>query len=193
MRYGCIEVDPPWKSRNPGGMHGANGGNSITPTYPRMSLDELLHWKLPVEPAEQCHLWLWATAEHVVFADRVIEAWGFRPVGSMRVWHKKQPGPGMWFQNDAEFVRLGVLGRQFRRPPAEVKAMLGYFPRAVFVASREGPHSTKPDIFYRETLAISPGPYISLFQRFKREGWEGWGNEYDQNTTEANNAGSRVD
>jgi N6-adenosine-specific RNA methylase IME4 len=178
MRYGTIEADPPWKFRNPGAMHGANNKKGSRPTYKQMSNEELLAWKLPVEPAEQSHLWLWCPGAFVPVADLVIEAWGFRPTGAMRVWKKPQPANGYWFGNDCEYVRLGVRGEAYR---ADAKRLLGYHPRALFEAPparTDDRHSSKPDLFYEETIAISPGPYVSLFQRVPRAGWHGWGDEY---------------
>ena len=61
-----------------------------------------------------------------------------------------------WFGNDCEYVRIGVRGPAYR---ADAKSLLGYHPRALFLGpparSRDGRHSSKPDIFYRETRAIS--------------------------------------
>ncbi|MDD4889497.1 MAG: MT-A70 family methyltransferase, partial [Phycisphaerae bacterium] len=37
--------------------------------------------------------------------------------------------------------------------------------------------SRKPDEIYDLVEACSPGPYLELFARFQRPGWEQWGNE----------------
>jgi N6-adenosine-specific RNA methylase IME4 len=178
--YGTIEVDPPWKFRNPGAMFGANAKKGSRPTYKQMSVEELMAWRLPVAVAAQAHLWLWCPAAFVPVADALMEAWNFRPTGAMRAWKKPQPANGYWFGNDLEYVRLGVRGPAYR---ADAKSLLGYHPRALFEAppavTRDGRHSSKPDLFYKEALAISPGPHVSLFQRKARPGWDGWGDEYD--------------
>ena len=41
------------------------------------------------------------------------------------------------------------------------------------------PHSVKPDFFYDLIEKESPGPYVELFARKPREGWDRWGNEVD--------------
>ena len=40
-------------------------------------------------------------------------------------------------------------------------------------------HSRKPDELYEIVEACSPGPYLELFARGRREGWDQWGNEVD--------------
>ena len=38
-------------------------------------------------------------------------------------------------------------------------------------------HSRKPDELFDIIEACSPGPYLELFARFRRQGWDQWGNE----------------
>jgi N6-adenosine-specific RNA methylase IME4 len=40
-----------------------------------------------------------------------------------------------------------------------------------------GRHSEKPDAFYDLVESVSPGPYLELFARRQRLGWETWGDE----------------
>jgi N6-adenosine-specific RNA methylase IME4 len=40
-----------------------------------------------------------------------------------------------------------------------------------------GSHSQKPEAFQDMVEKISPGPYLELFARRRREGWASWGNE----------------
>jgi N6-adenosine-specific RNA methylase IME4 len=42
---------------------------------------------------------------------------------------------------------------------------------------KRGKHSVKPDAFQEMIETVSPGPYLELFARRKRDGWEAWGNE----------------
>ena len=42
---------------------------------------------------------------------------------------------------------------------------------------KRGKHSVKPDAFQAMIETVSPGPYLELFARRKRDGWEAWGNE----------------
>ena len=38
-------------------------------------------------------------------------------------------------------------------------------------------HSRKPDEFYEIIEKMYDGPYLEMFARREREGWEAWGNE----------------
>ncbi len=42
-----------------------------------------------------------------------------------------------------------------------------------------GRHSAKPEAFQDIVEQVSPGPYLELFARRKRLGWDSWGNEVD--------------
>ena len=42
-----------------------------------------------------------------------------------------------------------------------------------------GKHSQKPEQFQDLVETVSPGPYLELFARRKRLGWDSWGNEVD--------------
>ena len=45
--------------------------------------------------------------------------------------------------------------------------------------SQKREHSRKPDEIISIIEACSPGPYIELFARGDREGWDMWGNQAD--------------
>lgn len=38
-------------------------------------------------------------------------------------------------------------------------------------------HSRKPDISLDRVEALSSGPYLEMFSRSDREGWDSWGSE----------------
>ena len=44
-------------------------------------------------------------------------------------------------------------------------------------SAKAGRHSEKPEEFYRIVEELSPGPYLELFGRKRREGWTVLGNE----------------
>ena len=46
-----------------------------------------------------------------------------------------------------------------------------------------GTHSVKPDFFYDLIEEQSPGPYLELFARRPRAGWDQWGNQIDSTFT----------
>jgi N6-adenosine-specific RNA methylase IME4 len=51
-------------------------------------------------------------------------------------------------------------------------------PQLVVEQRRE--HSRKPDIMYNHIENLLEGPYIELFARTQRQGWDSWGNEVNK-------------
>lgn len=96
------------------------------------------------------------------------EGVGFRP-SQMLVWSKPPRGLGMGgaFANTTEFIlfcRRGSL-----RPSARTDSTWWTWSR--------GAHSVKPEAFMDMVEKVSPGPYLELFARRQRIGWNSWGNE----------------
>ena len=48
------------------------------------------------------------------------------------------------------------------------------------VVSKRREHSRKPDEMYNRIERLVEGPYIELFARTKRPGWDSWGNQTDK-------------
>jgi N6-adenosine-specific RNA methylase IME4 len=56
-------------------------------------------------------------------------------------------------------------------------------PSAAIPLARKGDHSTKPEAWLDYFEQVSPPPYVELFARRHRLGWDVWGNE-SANTAE---------
>lgn len=177
-RYRTIVADPPWDvGRFIGGFGGnverrrevvAERGENVELDYPTMSVDEICD--LPV--MDLCHrdgghLYLWTTTQYLLSADLVARAWGFTPTATL-VWCKPSGGfGGGAFYPNVEFVLFCRRGRC----PTNSKSTSRWFqwPRAA--------HSVKPEGFLDLVERVSPGPYLELFARRQRLGWDTWGNE----------------
>lgn len=119
-------------------------------------------------PPEDAHLYVWVTNPLLPQALPLIEAWGFRYV-TLLTWRKLGTlGLGFYFRGDTEHVIFAVRGRAPIAP--DIRA------RNWFAARKTG-HSIKPDLFYEMVERVSPGPYLELFARRRRYGWDVWGNE----------------
>jgi len=179
MKYRTIVADPPWPY--PGGFkHSIATGRDdrwepgtlerYELPYPAMSLDEIRALPLP-EFAERdgCCLFLWTTNAYLRFGFDLLDAWGFR-YGQTLVWHKVNAAP--WAKsvapNSADFILVGSVGSPGRS---------GRFPSAVIPHGVPKTHSRKPDIFTDLIEQVSPGPYLEMFARRQRLGWDTWGNE----------------
>jgi N6-adenosine-specific RNA methylase IME4 len=50
----------------------------------------------------------------------------------------------------------------------------------IAVTSSIRQHSRKPDRIHTDIERLVPGPYVELFARQRRSGWDCWGNQTDK-------------
>lgn len=163
-RYRTIVADPPWRYDN-----GTVPQGGVEHHYGTMTPDEIIAVPVAVLADDSAHLYLWVTNLHLREGRPfdILEAWGFRYV-TLLTWHKLGPiGLGYYFRGETEHVLFGVRGKA----PLADKSARNHF------AATKGRHSEKPDRFYELVERVSPGPYLELFARRRRYGWDVWGNE----------------
>ena len=165
MRYRTIVADPPWPS--PFGKLGASHRANPLAHYSTMELADIRALSVSELAEDSAHLYLWVMNSNVPEGWRVAEAWGFRPL-TMLTWCKPQPGVGQWFRNNTEHVLFCTRGEPL--PRKEV-------PVATWFKWPRGRHSEKPAAFYDLVESVSSGPYLEMFSRRARIGWDTWGNE----------------
>ncbi len=78
-------------------------------------------------------------------------------------------GVGFYFRNVTELILFGVRGSMRTLKPGRTQVN--------WLSTRKREHSRKPDEIYGIIESCSPGPYLELFARFARNGWDQWGNE----------------
>ena len=96
-----------------------------------------------------------------------MEAWGFE-FKTMLTWIKPNVGLGWYFRGSVEHVLFGIRGSAPIEP--------GKRERNSFTGATTA-HSAKPDSFMDLVERVSPSPYLELFSRRARFGWDYWGNE----------------
>lgn len=184
--YRVIAADVPWayKTRSENGM-----GRSAEKHYGTMSPRDIARLPVEAHSAEDCHLLFWITGPFLAVGAHVpiMRAWGFEPTAIWGVWvkpNKKQAlhfeagrftfGDSLWkmgmghtTRQNAEFVILGRKGKPTR------------LSRSVhqIITAPLRQHSRKPDEFFRNAEAYAAGPYLELFGREQRLGWEVRGDE----------------
>lgn len=170
--YACIVADPPWTMPSGGGYSGTaryTKAPSELP-YATMTLDEIRD--LPVESlaARDAHLYLWVPNAHLEASYEIARAWGFRP-SQMLVWAKTPRGLGLGgaFTNTTEYVLFARRGSL--RAVSRMDTTWWRFKRP------HNAHSAKPDGFLDVVEQVSPGPYVELFARRARFGWDYYGDE----------------
>jgi len=171
--YSTILADPPWQFQNRTGKMAPEHKRLLR--YPTMEIKEIMDLPVHKFSAARSHLYLWVPNALLNEGLRVMEAWGFTYKSNI-IWYKirKDGGPdgrgvGFYFRNVTEMVLFGVRGSMRTLQPGRRQVNL--------LSTQKREHSRKPDEIYDIIERCSPGPYIELFARFRREGWDQWGNE----------------
>jgi N6-adenosine-specific RNA methylase IME4 len=151
-----------------------------------MGLDDIK--ALPVKELahRDAHLFIWTTGPCLRQTFEVIEAWGFRYSAVAFTWIKLKRshnalqlrvlpmaesdlhvGLGLTTRKNAEFCLLARRGGA-KRIAKNVREV---------IMSPVREHSRKPDEAYARVQRYCDGPYLELFSREGRPGFEAWGNE----------------
>lgn len=197
--FGLISLDPPWNEAGGGKIkRGADRHYPLLKTHemPRVILQSGV-WR----PADDAHLYMWATNNFLPDALWLIKALGFRYVTNL-AWVKvsdspkkreellchlvefgrpasqsfgtvTQRGLGQYFPGGHELLLFAVnkKGRGTTRR-SDAKG-----PSTVFYAPR-GEHSAKPRVAYDIMEQRTDAEHrLEMFAREPREGWTVWGNE----------------
>ena len=104
----------------------------------------------------------------------MIEAWGFEYKTCAFNWFKQTKngeglttGMGYWTRANSEVCLLATRGSP-KRLNADVHQV---------IAAPRMEHSRKPDEVLQRIERLVGGPYIELFARRARPGWDAWGNQ----------------
>lgn len=171
--FGAVLADPPWRFQNRTGK--------VAPEHRRLSrydtlaTDEIASMPVAEVVAARSHCYLWAPNALLSTGLAVLEAWGFT-YNAMLVWAKRRKdggpdgrGVGFYFRNVTEPVLFGTRGK--------LRTLAAGRRQVNLIETRKREHSRKPDELYPIIEACSPGPYLELFARYPRSGWQVWGNE----------------
>lgn len=164
-RYGVIVADPPWPYDVPVGR------GAIKHQYKTMTMAEI--WAMPVSKlaSDDCALFLWGTWPKLPQVLTTCFQWGFEYVTGLP-WIKMSNstsisyGIGHWVRGCSEFIFIGKRGNV---SPPRLEGFLG-------LLSPNLQHSRKPDSVHEIAEAL-PGPYLELFARRPRPGWDVFGND----------------
>jgi N6-adenosine-specific RNA methylase IME4 len=104
----------------------------------------------------------------------VVKELGFK-YKTLITWAKTRIGLGQYFRGQTEHVLFATSGKARVPPPSRRSStLLGADPLEKRI------HSRKPVALYSVIEEVSEGPYLEMFARSKREGWDSWGNETDK-------------
>jgi len=171
--YKTILADPPWRFLNRTGKMAPE--HKRLSRYTTLTVQEIKEIPVSMVAADNSHLYLWIPNALLYEGLQVMEAWGFIYKTNL-IWHKirKDGGPdgrgvGFYFRNTTEMILFGVRGRMRTLKPGRTQVNI--------IKSRKREHSKKPDELYEIIEKCSPPPYLELFARGTRDGWDQWGNE----------------
>ncbi len=172
--YQTIYADPPWQFQNRTGKVAPE--HKRLNRYSTMKLEEIM--QLPVEEiaAEKSHLYLWVPNALLPEGLAVMKAWGFVYKTNI-IWEKVRKdgmpdgrGVGFYFRNVTETLLFGIKGDKNRTlAPGRTQVNLLRAPKQE--------HSRKPEEFAGLIGRCSSPPFLELFARGDREGWDMWGNQ----------------
>lgn len=133
-----------------------------------MRLEDIVKLPVPDLTRSGSHLWMWSTNATIPHACWLIQKWGFTHMNVI-TW-VKESGWGFWWANCTEHLFFAYRGKL----KMNKKYML-----TAFHQNRSRVHSRKPDQQWEYIESISDGPYLEMFARRPREGWDVWGNEVE--------------
>ena len=175
-KYKTIYADPPWQFQNRTGKVAPE--HKRLARYQTMKLEEIKALPIGKIAAEKSHLYLWVPNALLPQGLEVMRAWGFEYKTNI-IWEKVRKdgmpdgrGVGFYFRNVTEILLFGIKGAKNRTlDPGRSQVNL--------IRAMKREHSRKPDEFVSLIEECSPGPYLELFARGNREGWDMWGNQAD--------------
>jgi N6-adenosine-specific RNA methylase IME4 len=169
--YGVILADPPWdwKSWSKKGEK-----KSASQYYQVMEQGGLSGLPVASYAAPDCCLFIWVLNSMLDRGLQLVDAWGFTYKTVGFVWIKQNPsghgfhmGLGYHTRQNAELCIIATKGKP--------KRMSGGVRQIIVSPRRE--HSRKPDELYGRIEELYPGPYLELFSRTNRKGWDSWGDQ----------------
>jgi N6-adenosine-specific RNA methylase IME4 len=163
-KYNVIYADPPWQYDNTG------LGGAAEKHYPTMSIGEICRLPISELTGDKAVLFLWVTSPFLKEGFQVCEAWEFDYKTSF-VWIKDRATYGklgFYTYSQHEFLLVATKGSCL---PKE-----GSLQPSLIIAKKDK-HSKKPEVVYGMIEQMYNPPYIELFARQKRMGWDVWGFE----------------
>lgn len=188
--YGVILADPPWrfetyneKGRGRCPDWKAFKGSPST-HYDTIGSAQIAAMPVATLAKDDACLFMWISWPMLEDALMIMAAWGFKYKTCGFAWVKAdvstvnmfndpvgvQIGTGYWTRSNSEVCLLATRGKP-KRLKADVR-------QGIIERRRE--HSRKPDCVHGRIERLVAGPYLELFARAPRTGWDVWGNQTDK-------------
>lgn len=174
MSYDLILADPPWKQSKGGkkAVRPISSGEKLD--YPVLSLDEIENiLKSFVDQAvENSVMFLWTIDKYLFEAEEIAKKLGYK-IHARMIWNKVTGIPAAFTVRFGHEYLLYCYKGKLLPVASEERGKI----HTVFT-EQVTRHSKKPEISYQIIERLYPDTKkIELFARYKRNGWESWGNE----------------
>jgi N6-adenosine-specific RNA methylase IME4 len=188
--YGAILADPPWrfetwnKREIVGRLNGKGTNVAAAHHYRTMPIEEIAALPVADLAADDSVLLLWSCWPLLQDALSLISAWGFEYKTCAFDWMKAHANQIEMFRDDADpLMGMGYWTRANSEPcllatRGKPKRLNADVRQGIIAPRRE--HSRKPEGVHNRIERLVAGPYLELFARERRPGWDVWGNEVDK-------------
>lgn len=175
--YRAMYADPPWHFD----VWAEGSARNAASKYNTMGHADIAALPVHLLAAEDCALFMWMVWPRLREAMEVLDGWGFNYKTCAFAWLKAntlqidlfrddadvQVGMGYWTRANSEVCLLATRGKP-KRLNMDVR-------QGIIEPRRQ--HSRKPDCVYERIERLVAGPYLELFARSTRPGWDSWGNQ----------------
>ena len=180
--YGAILADPPWGFQTWSGPEKKVASRGTVAPYQTMEMSDIAQLSVADLAADDCALFMWVVWPTIDEALGIMESWGFKYKTCAFTWLKADPyrlwaleedvrmGLGYWTRANSEVCLLGTRGKPKRRDNSVRQGIIEPIRQ----------HSRKPDCVHERVERLVVGPYLELFARQQRPGWDCWGNQVDK-------------
>lgn len=186
-KYKVILADPPWNYGNLDSSERTKVFDYKKREYKRRRFRGAASWyplmktkdicEIPIKDFadKDCVLFLWGTWPKLQDSLEVIKEWGFDYKTIGFIWIKinksgfpRKRGIGHYTYPNSEFCLISTKGHPKVNNRCSSVLLTKEFLKQF---------SRKPDIVYLKIESMFNGPYLELFSRRKREGWDVYGNQ----------------
>lgn len=179
--YRVVLSDPPWAFTT----YSAKGkAKAPDAHYGCMSLEDICNLPVNEVTLKDAIHYEWVYNPMLPQGFEVMSRWGFEYKTLAFNWRKLTVngkdtfGQGYYTRGSTELCLLGTKGSPGRpKKPWNVRQI---------VNAERREHSRKPDCIYERIEAMYDGPYLELFARTERPGWDSFGNEVGKFEDEGN-------
>src|SRR5262249_14434635 len=159
-----LVIDPPWQISMAGKRPGRHQRPDKLP-YRTLTVKEIKTFPVSALANPGAHVYCWCTNRTLRDCFSVLDSWGIRFHLALPMVKRSGICPCNGWVFGSEFCLMGFFGKPML--PFVRMGKLNWWE----VAPIKGRHSVKPDEFYSDVEAISPGPWLDMFSRKTRKGW----------------------